>query len=336
MHAISHFFGTIFSPIFHLIGWMLAFLYGLIPNYAIAIVLLTIIIMGVLTPFTVKSTKSMMSMQKLQPEIKKLQQKYKGPENRQLLNEELMKLYREEGVNPLGGCLPLLLQAPFLFILYSTIKGLAFTVKTASGKIKAEPRYIPHSSKMYQNLIHSVGHINVWGMDLSLRPFPISSHGTVLKSLPFFAFVAIAVGLQYFQMAQMNNRMTKTGQSMPSQQQTMQRILPIVFAYFYLVIPAAVVLYMIISTGIRIITQDIMFRTGISNPNKHARPQPATGVVEVPPAVEAPKTKPPAPRPASSGPSKTTRPGARPGSQPKPPAPQSQSRSRAKRKRKAR
>ena len=53
---------------------------------------------------------------------------------------------------------------------------------------------------------------------------------------------------------------------MPSQQQTMQRIMPVIFAYFYLVIPAAVVIYMIISTGIRIITQDIMFRTGISNP----------------------------------------------------------------------
>jgi len=81
--------------------------------------------MGVLTPFTIKSTKSMIAMQKLQPELKKLQQKYKGPENRQLLNEEMMKLYKEEGVNPLGGCLPMLLQTPFLIMLYGVIKGLA-------------------------------------------------------------------------------------------------------------------------------------------------------------------------------------------------------------------
>ena len=94
--------------------------------------------MGVLTPLTMKSTKSMIAMQRLQPEIKKLQQKYKGPENRQLMNEELMKLYREEGVNPLGGCLPLLLQMPFLFILYSVIKGLAYTV-TEERQVKAEP-----------------------------------------------------------------------------------------------------------------------------------------------------------------------------------------------------
>jgi YidC/Oxa1 family membrane protein insertase len=106
MRAISKFFGTIFQPIFHGIAWLLAFFYGLVPNYLFAIVLLTIVIMGVLTPLTVKSTKSMMAMQKLQPEIKKLQQKYKGPENRQMLNDEMMKLYREQGVNPVGGCLP--------------------------------------------------------------------------------------------------------------------------------------------------------------------------------------------------------------------------------------
>lgn len=329
MHSISHFVGSIFQPIFHLIGWLLAFIYGIIPNYAVAIAILTIIIMGVLTPFTVKSTRSMIAMQKLQPEIKKLQQKYKGAENRQIMNDELMKLYREEGVNPVGGCLPLLLQAPFLFILYSVIKGLAFTVTSKSGVITSKPRYIPSGSKMYENLVHSGGHINVWGMDLSLKPF--SSHGSVAAAIPFFAFVAVAVGLQYFQMAQMNNRSRKTGQAMPSQQQTMQRILPIVFAYFYMVIPAAVVLYMIISTGIRIITQDIMFRTGVSNPNKGkeiAGPATIEGTSEV---VERPGAKPPATKPTSTRPANGRANQARPA-----PKPQGQPRSKAKRKRKAR
>ena len=324
MHSVSHFVGSIFQPIFHLIGWLLAGIYGVIPNYAIAIAILTIFIMGALTPFTVKSTRSMISMQKLQPEIKKLQQKYKGAENRQQMNDELMKLYKEEGVNPVGGCLPLLLQAPFLFILYSVIKGLAFTVTSKSGVVTSKPRYIPHDSKMYTNLIHSGGHINVWGMDLSLKPF--SSHGSVGAAIPFFVFVAIAVGLQYFQMAQMNNRSRKTGQAMPSQQQTMQRILPIIFAYFYLVIPAAVVLYMIISTGIRIITQDIMFRTGVSNPNKGkaiSGPSAIEGTSEV---VERPAVKPTTPKPT---PSRANQ--ARPT-----PKPQGQPRSKAKRKRKAR
>jgi YidC/Oxa1 family membrane protein insertase len=331
MKSITHSIGGVFQPIFKLFGAILAFLYGLIPNYGVAIALLTIVIMGALTPFTIKSTKSMMSMQRLQPEIKKLQQKYKGPENRQLMNDELMKLYREEGVNPVGGCLPLLLQAPFLFILYSVIKGLSYTVTSKAGVITATPRYIPHTSKMYDNLIHALGHINVWGMDLSLKPF--SSHGSVGKAIPFFVFVAFAVALQYFQMAQMNNRSKKTGQAMPSQQQTMQRILPIIFAYFYLVIPAAVVLYMIISTVIRIITQDLMFRSGVSNPNKSARELPAGETSEPDAAIEeAPKAQPSTPKRPGQPRSKS-----RPQSQPRPtPKPQSQPRSKAKRKRKER
>ena len=283
MRSFFHTIGTVFQPIFHLFGWILAFFYGVIPNYAVAIILLTIVIMGALTPFTVKSTKSMMAMQKLQPEIKKLQQKYKGPENRQILNEELMRLYREEGANPIGGCLPVLLQAPFLFILYSVIKGLA----NVSATGLAQPRYIPTSSKMYHNLVASHGQIKVFGMDLNLKPF--SSHGSIAAAIPFFVLVALAVGLQYFQMAQMNNRNRKTGQAMPSQQLMMQRFLPIIFAYFYMVIPAAVVLYMIVSTGIRIITQDVMFRTGVSNPHKAGeRSLPAAEkIIETPMPPEA-------------------------------------------------
>ena len=265
MQSLFHSISSIFQPVFSLFGWLMAFFYGIIPNYAFAIVMLTIVIMGVLTPFTVKSTKSMMAMQKIQPEMKKLQVKYKGPENRQALNEEMMKLYKEHGVNPIGGCLPMLLQAPFLFILYSVIKGLSNEV-LVNGKLAAQPRYIPSHGKMHDAIVLAGGHIKSFGMDLSLKPF--SAHGSTGAAIPFFVFVAIAVGLQYFQMAQMTNRNKKTGVSVPSQQQTLQKIMPILFAYFYMVIPAAVVLYMIISTVIRIITQDVLFRTGVSDPGK--------------------------------------------------------------------
>jgi YidC/Oxa1 family membrane protein insertase len=324
MKSFSHAVGGVFQPIFHLFGWLLALCYDLIPNYAVAIALLTIVIMGVLTPFTIKSTKSMMAMQKLQPEIKKLQQKYKGPENRQTLNEEMMKLYREEGANPVGGCLPVLLQAPFLFILYSVIKGLANKV-LVHGKLVPHPRYIPASSKMYKSLIISNGQIKAFGMDLNLKPF--SSHGTVAAAIPFFVFVAVAVALQYFQMAQMNNRSKKTGQTMPSQQLAMQRFLPIIFAYFYMVIPAAVVLYMIISTIIRIITQDLMFRAGVSNPNKGKERELPAGEPKEIPAPEAKPSKPSTSRPPNQRASNQ---------RPSTPKPQPQSRSKAKRKRKER
>ena len=290
MKSFTHSIGSLFQPIFHLFGALLAFFYGVVPNYAIAIILLTIVIMGALTPFTIKSTKSMQAMSRLQPEIKKLQQKYKGPENRQLLNEEMMKLYKEEGANPLGGCLPVLLQAPFLFILYSVIKGLANVVHQGKTLI-AEPRYIPSSSKMYHNLVASHGQIKVFGMDLNLKTFSV--HSSLLAQIPFFVFVAVAVGLQYFQMAQLNNRSRKSGQAMPAQQQMIQRFMPIFFAYFYLIIPAAVVLYMIVSTVIRIITQDLMFRSGISNPQKNGAKPVEKELPAAAPTTEKPEgTKP--------------------------------------------
>jgi membrane protein insertase Oxa1/YidC/SpoIIIJ len=113
-------------------------------------------------------------------------------------------------------------------------------------------------------------------------------------------------------MAQLNNRSRKAGQPMPAQQQMMQRFLPIFFAYFYLVIPAAVVLYMIVSTGIRIITQDLMFRAGVTDPQKNG--------------AKAVEKELPAPQ------------GREPKAEPKPSTfkSQAQSRSKAKRKRKER
>ena len=118
--------GNIFKPLYDLMGTIIAFFYALIPNYAVAIALLTVVVMIVTAPLTVKSTKSMVAMQRVSPEMKKLQQKYKG--DRQTLNEEMMKLYKEHGVNPAGGCLPMLAQFPVFIILYGVIKGLANTI----------------------------------------------------------------------------------------------------------------------------------------------------------------------------------------------------------------
>ena len=120
--------GEIFHPLFELFGLILAGLYAVWPNYGFAITGLTVIIMLALTPVTVKSTKSMLAMQRLQPEMKKLQAKYKGPENREDLNREMMRLYKENGTSPFGACLPSLLQMPFLIVLYTLIRGLSTTV----------------------------------------------------------------------------------------------------------------------------------------------------------------------------------------------------------------
>jgi YidC/Oxa1 family membrane protein insertase len=265
-NALFHDVGRIFQPVFDAVGWVLALIYGLIPNYAVAIGLLTVLIMLLLTPLTVKSTRSMIAMQALQPEIKKLQTKYKGAENRQKLNEEMMALYKEKGINPAGGCLPMFLQMPFLIILYDTIKGLTNAV-TVHGKLVAEPRYIPkpHGTtvslvdKLYHSLVATPGKMEAFGMNLANKPF---GHGlSAGQRIPFFVFVGIAVALQFTQMRRMNSRNPQAQAN--KQMQTIQKVTPILFAYIYFLVPAAVVIYMIVSTLIRILTQEVMFGTGM-------------------------------------------------------------------------
>jgi YidC/Oxa1 family membrane protein insertase len=102
------------------LGSIVAFLYDVVPSYGVAIILLTVLVRLVLIPLTLKQTRSMHAMQRIQPQIKELQRKHKG--NRQKLNEEMMKLYKEHQVNPLGGCLPLLLQLPVFIALFSVLR----------------------------------------------------------------------------------------------------------------------------------------------------------------------------------------------------------------------
>ena len=123
-----------FGGILRFLGVVLSGIYDLIPSYGIAIIILTLLVRVVLIPLTVKQIRSMSAMQKIQPELKRLQQKYKG--DRQKMNEELMKLYKEHGVNPLGGCFPLLMQAPVFIALYSVLRA---TVIFDAGLPAPEP-----------------------------------------------------------------------------------------------------------------------------------------------------------------------------------------------------
>ena len=100
--------------------WSLNKLYWMIPNYGIAIILLTLIVRILFWPLTHKGTESMKRMQELQPQIKALQEKYK--DKPQKLQQETMALYRDNKVNPLGGCLPMLIQIPVFFALFSVLR----------------------------------------------------------------------------------------------------------------------------------------------------------------------------------------------------------------------
>ena len=261
--------GKVFQPLLDAVGDILAFFYSIIPNYPIDVALLTIVIMALLTPLTVKSTKNMAAMQALGPEMKKLQQKYKGAENRAQLNEEMMKLYKEHKVNPASGCLPMLLQMPAFFILYSVIRGMTnvipATTKTVGGLTVtippvAVPRYIPHDSAMYHNIREHHGQLISFGMDFSEKL--LSHHSSIFVAIPYLLLVVASVGLQYLQMSRLNARNPGASQSNP-QAAMLQKYMPLIFGFIYINVAAILNVYFIVSSAIRILTQEILFRRGI-------------------------------------------------------------------------
>jgi YidC/Oxa1 family membrane protein insertase len=101
-------------------AWFLSFLYKLIPNYGVVILIFSVVIKIILHPFTHKSMDASIKMQRIQPQVSALQTQYKSDPKR--LQQELSKLYKENGASPLGGCLPLLFQMPVFFALYTVLR----------------------------------------------------------------------------------------------------------------------------------------------------------------------------------------------------------------------
>ena len=144
------FLWSIFEPLVHLLQRTVEFMYQLtvsagIPSYGMAIILMTVVIKMILYPLTVKQVKSMKAMQELQPKMKRLQEQYKT--NPQLLQQEMQKLYREAGVNPLAGCLPMLVQMPILMAIFYALKDATYEGGNPSflwmpSLSEADPYYI--------------------------------------------------------------------------------------------------------------------------------------------------------------------------------------------------
>jgi YidC/Oxa1 family membrane protein insertase len=227
----------ILQPMLNALLW----LYMLLGNqFWLAIVVFTVVVRTLMTPFMLPQQRSAKRMQELQPKLQELQKKYEN--DRERLAQEQMKLYREAGVNPLGGCLPMLLQFPIWIGLYQSI-------------IQALGHQPLQLLNLSQNIYASMSQI--WtaiplnryflGMDLSLTPQQI---GGLAFALP--VFVAFTSWLQ--------TKMTTTGTSggegqAASMNQSMTLMMPLMFGFFSLSFSTGLSFYFIISNIIGIITQ---------------------------------------------------------------------------------
>jgi YidC/Oxa1 family membrane protein insertase len=240
-----------FDGLFEVIAKVLSTFYDLIPNYAVAIALLTLVVMILTTPFTLKGTRSMIQMQRLQPEMRRLQLKYK--DDRQKLNEELMAFYKENQLNPLGGCLPLLLQAPIFMLLFNLIRGL--TRVGSDGTF--DPDHLDAGSKLFQKL-DGVDEMLAFGVDLSESASKALAEGFV-HGLPHVLMVAIVAVSSYYQQKQIQGR--NPDAEIPPQQKMLMRLMPAMFVFFAFVSPAALVVYFVVSNLYRIGMQHYITRT---------------------------------------------------------------------------
>lgn len=240
-----------FDGLFEIIAKTLSWFYSLVPNYAAAISLLTLAVMLVTTPFTLKGTRSMIQMQRLQPEMRRLQIKYK--DDRQKLNEELMAFYKANNLNPLGGCLPLLLQLPIFFILFRVVRGL---VSNPHGK-GFQPKYLDKASDLYHSL-HGAHTMKSFGIDLAQSASSELRKGFVHGIAPL-ALVAVVALTSYYQQRQIQGR--NPNAEVNPQQQMLMKIMPLMFVVFAFIEPTALVVYFIVSNVYRVVMQAYITRT---------------------------------------------------------------------------
>jgi YidC/Oxa1 family membrane protein insertase len=255
---------------FDFIAQILAGLYALPVvggSYGVAIILLTLAVMIALTPLTLKATRSTIKMQMVQPELKRLQKQYK--DDRTKMNEELMALYKQHNINPVGGCLPMVAQLPVFLVLFRVLKGLTrradeapwfgvtTVVRERAGLVRLpeetfNPRYLRHDSQMYQALTKDTK-MGFGFFDLALHPLDVL-RDDFLTAIPYVLLILFVVGTAYYQQRQISTRRGSTSQ-MTSQQQALLRIMPLFTGVWSFVFPAGLVLYWATSNSFRIAQQ---------------------------------------------------------------------------------
>lgn len=253
-----------FSFIPKTLGIILNFIYQNLAfqNYGFAIILFTVVVKLLLLPLTIKQSKSTAKMQEIQPIIQEIQRKYKN--DKEKLNEELMKAYAEHKYNPASGCLPLLVQLPILFsLIYVIGQPLTYMLGYSADKIKTLLDTVPEANRIagfYAQIgavkFHEILNMQFLGLDLSLVPTwrpnvlfgPEMSTYLPLVILPILSFVSTILSNKLMMMSTMkrNNSNDNTDASQDASvamQKNMMFIGPMMTLWVSFQFPAGLGLY---------------------------------------------------------------------------------------------
>jgi YidC/Oxa1 family membrane protein insertase len=223
------FIENLFSPVVTILGRTLQFFhYSLGVEWWIAIAMLTVVVRTILFPLTVKQVRSMKAMQELKPEMDKIREKYK--DNRQKQQEEQMKLFQERQVNPLGGCLPILVQLPIFMGIFFVIRdfGGSAGIIGAADRPASEPSFAEGGILWFTNL---------------------SAHDPYFI-LPVLSAVTMLISMEI------------TAKHMPAQQRWIMRILPFFITVITWTFPAGLFVYWIANNVVTGVQNYIIYNFG--------------------------------------------------------------------------
>ncbi len=217
----------------------LQYLYQITGDYGWAIVLLTLVLRVAIAPLVVKQTKSMHELQRIQPKIKELQKKYKDDKEKQ--QEEILKYYQENKINPFGGCLPILLQMPIFLALFQVLGGTPDNPGHLLRHLESLEPLQGEAAKRFSVLLS----------DITLTPAAVYTDGGLLAALPYIVLVVL-FGLSVWLPMQL----------MPGerQQKQMGMIMAVMMLYFGWISPAGVLLYWVTSAVIGIAQQQVILK----------------------------------------------------------------------------
>lgn len=231
---------------FELAARLIAAFYAWTHSYSVAIGLVAIVVMLIITPLTLKSTKGMLQMQRLQPELRRLQLEHRG--DRQKLNEEMMRLYQSNKVNPLSSCLPLVAQMPVFIIMFRILTGLTYKPQ---GSTTFDPKYLDTGSELYRSLSGKSEMLSI-GIDLAARPLDVM-RTDFARGLIYAGLVVLLALLYLVQQKMVASRTVSP--TMSATQQKLLQYLPVAFAVFQVVLPTGLIVYYMVQAVIRIVQQ---------------------------------------------------------------------------------
>ena len=274
--------GSIFDVLYSALGWLMEMIYNIVNNYGLAIIIFTLLTKAILFPLNLNQQKSAAQMQKVKPLLDEAQKKYAN--NKEKLSEETMKIYQEYGINPAGGCLPLLIQLPIIWALYRIIQqpytyilhwkadkfaeyGITFANK---NEMRQEIQLV--AAKTNEGVLTNPLNFNFLGMDLSETP-DIHSFGP-LWLIPILAatltfvqskFMYLGLSKEEIELRKPKKKKEenpnarpprpgeKTNDGAEAMTNNMTYFMPLMTLWFTFILPAGIGLYWITGSAVQIL-----------------------------------------------------------------------------------